>query len=322
MKRTCWFLFAAVGVVGFFSELTFAQQSSKTATGVTEAVVVPAQGAPSPAEMEVAAASKKLMDAFNEGKVDAVVEQFLPDAELIDDSGAVHLGKDEITTLLKSFYERYPGVQSAAEVESIRLIAGLALVDGTRVLSDKDGKNMTVLRFAAIWKKTDAGYKLASLRDVSEVVPVSPSEALSEISWIIGSWVNEGSDGKVELEYRFTDEGNFIVGDLSVLSADGTQVMKSVQRIGWDASEGRFKSWTFDSDGGWGEAVWTATDSGWTLQSNAVAPDGQRGTAVVTISAQSTDRFVLTGTHRSTEGIAEPDYEHVVVRKAPAPTKP
>jgi uncharacterized protein (TIGR02246 family) len=323
MRNIALFI-GAMGLCYGSSVSTFAQQSNNS-TGVKEAVVVPSQDsaeiALSPAEAEVASAAKKLMDAFNQGNASQVVDMFLPDAELIDEAGNVHLGKEEISALVKAFFEQYPGVQTASELESIRLIAGLALVDGSRTMADKEGKSFSLVRFASVWKKTDAGYKVVSMRDIAEPVLPTPQEALGQLAWIVGTWVNQGSDGKVEMDYRFSEDGNFIVGDLSVVAPDGRNVMKSVQRIGWDASEGTFRSWTFDSDGGWGEAVWLATEGGWTLQSQAVTPQGIKGSATITITSENEDRFVLLGTNRNSGGVADVDFQHTVVRKAPEASK-
>jgi ketosteroid isomerase-like protein len=300
-----------------------AQQAS-TATGVKQPVAVPSQNSAetglTPAEAEVAAAGKKLVDAFNQGNTAQAVELFLPDAELIDDTGTVYLGKDEIGALIKSFFDRFPGVQTASQIESIRLIAGLALVDGSRTMLDKEGKSFSLVRYTSIWKKTDAGYKIVSLRDVAEQVPPSPKEALETISWLVGSWVNEGSDGSVNLDYRLAEEGNFIVGDVLVNGPDGRQVMKSFQRIAWDASQGTFRSWTFDSDGGWGESLWSPSEQGWTLESKAFATSGAQGSVRVTIVPETDSRLMIQGTNRLSNGVAEPDYQHVMVRKAPTPS--
>jgi len=119
-------------------------------------------------------------------------------------------------------------------------------------MTDKEGKSLSVLRFATIWRKTDAGLKLASLRDVSEALPPTPHEALEGLSWIVGEWINESSDAKVQMNYRWDESGNFIVGDILITSGDQT-IMKSFQRIAWDASQGKYRSWTFDSDGGVGD---------------------------------------------------------------------
>ena len=293
--------------------LGMAQDAAATVATAVAKPVSPEQAA---MEAEVIKASKALIDAFNSANVDSVAGMFLPDGELIDDSGTVHLGHAEIKGLMKAFHEAYPGAKTEAQVESIRTVAGLAMVDGTRAIIDKDGKSGSVLRFAAIWKKTDAGFKLASFRDVAEPVAPTPHEALEGIAWIIGEWINESGDSKVSMNYRWDENGNFIVGD--ILIKNGEQiVMKSFQRIAWDAHEGKYRSWTFDSDGGFGEGLWSATPTGLVLQSKATAPDGLRGTATVKMESESKDRFTIRGLHRMTEGNEEPDYEYTVVRRPP-----
>ena len=323
MKSDKFFLGAAIAIFCSLGSQGIAQQSG-TATGVKEPVAVPSQngaGGLSPAEAEAAAVGKKLIEAFNQGNASLVVDMFLPDAELIDEAGTVHLGKEEISALVKSFFEKFPGVQTSSQVESIRLVAGLALVDGSRTMMDKEGKSFSLVRYAAIWKKTDAGYKIVSLRDIAEPVPPTPKEALETISWLVGSWMNEGTDGKVEMDYRWAEDGNFIVGDLLVSSADGSQVMKSFQRIAWDAAQGTFRSWTFDSDGGWGESLWSPSDQGWILESKAFTPLGAQGSVRVALTPETADRFKIQGTNRLSNGVAEPDYEQIVVRKAPTAGK-
>jgi hypothetical protein len=123
------------------------------------------------------------------------------------------------------------------------------------------------------------------------------------------------------MDYRWAEDGNFIVGDLLVSSADGSQVMKSFQRIAWDASQGTFRSWTFDSDGGWGESLWSPSDQGWILESKAFTPSGAQGSVRVAITQETEDRFKIQGTNRLSNGVAEPDYEQIVVRKAPTAGK-
>lgn len=300
--------------LGLATSICYAQQpATPTAPAAAVKPVSAEQGA---MEAEVMKASKQLMDAFNNGSVDGVLGVFLPDGELIDDSGTVHLGHEELKNLVSQFFAAYPGAKTQAEIESIRVVGGLAMVDGSRIISDKDGKGLSVLRFATVWKKTDAGYKLASLRDVSVPLPPTPHEALETISWIVGQWVNEGTDAKVDLNYRWAEDGNFIVGDI-LITANEKVVMKSFQRIAWDAHEGKFRSWTFDSDGGFGEGLWYPTPNGWALTSKAVAPDGSRGTATVRIQSDSKDRFNVLGTHRVSEGNEEPDYSYTVVRRPP-----
>ena len=317
--KTSW---SVALVLGFAAGLPVRAQDSTTpapTSGATSQVPVvskPVSAEQLALETEAVKAVKQLTDAVNTGNVDSICAMFLPDGELIDDSGTVHLGHEEIKTLMKAFQEAYPGTKTDAQVESVRGGGGLVLVDGTRVMTDKEGKSLSVLRFATIWRKTDAGLKLASLRDVSEALPPTPREALEGLSWIVGEWINESSDAKVQMNYRWDESGNFIVGDILITSGEQT-IMKSFQRIAWDASQGKYRSWTFDSDGGFGEGGWTATPNGLVMQNSAVGPDGVRGTATVKLLSDSKDRFTFQGIHRMSEGVESPDYEYTVVRKPP-----
>jgi len=308
--------FAVALSLGTLAGITSIAQDAATKPAETTVAAKPISPEQLALETEAVKAAKQMSEAFNAGDADAVAAIFLPDGELIDDSGTVHLGHTEIKALVKAFQEAYPGAKTEAQVESVRGVAGLVLVDGTRVITDKDGKGLSVLRFATIWKKTDAGLKLASLRDVSEALPPTPHEALEGLAWIVGEWVNESGDTKVNLNYRWDDNGNFIVGDVNITSGDQV-LMKSFQRIAWDASQGKFRSWTFDSDGGFGEGVWNATANGLVMQNSAVGPDGLRGTATVKLVVQSKDRFTVEGIHRMSEGVEAPDYQYTVVRKPP-----
>ena len=306
-------------VLGMASLAVAQDTTNKPATATTPATTVVAKPvSPEQLALETDAvkAIKQLTDALNAGNPDAVAGVFLTDGELIDDSGTVHLGHEEIKALVKAFQETYPGSKTDAQVESVRAVAGLVLVDGTRVITGKDGSSLSVIRFATIWKKTDAGLKLASLRDVSEALPPTPHEALEGLAWIVGEWINESGDNKVSINYRWDDNGNFIVGDINITSGEQV-IMKSFQRIAWDASQGKYRSWTFDSDGGFGEGVWNATPTGLVLQNSAVGPDGLRGTATVKLVSDSKDRFTVQGIHRMSEGMEAPDYQYTVVRKPP-----
>ena len=95
---------------GLAATVSYAQQPA-TATAPAAAIkpVSAEQGA---LEAEVLKASKQLMDAFNNGSVDGVLGVFLPDGELIDDSGTVHLGHEELKSLVSQFFAAYPGAKT------------------------------------------------------------------------------------------------------------------------------------------------------------------------------------------------------------------
>jgi uncharacterized protein (TIGR02246 family) len=264
--------------------------------------------------------SQGMVDAFNTKDASKVVSFFLEDAELIDEDGTIHQGRQEISTLLTLFFEAYPETQMALEIESIRKVGPLMIEDGTRLLVNRQPDNSeeitAAIRYTAVVVKTDQGWKLASLRDFHDVLPVTPGEMLQSLEWLVGSWVNEGTDGRVKITYQWSEDKNFILGDFVVLR-EGEVAAKSSQRIAWDPILAKPRSWLFDSDGGFSEALWTSVDEGWMIQSSAVLPDGESGSAILKINALDDSRFILKGSNRLVGNFLEDDYELTVVRRPP-----
>ena len=46
--------------------------------------------------------------------------------------------------------------------------------------------------------------------------PPTPHELLQPLAWLVGDWVSEGGDSVVRISYRWSDDGNFLLGDYKV----------------------------------------------------------------------------------------------------------
>ncbi len=307
-----------------FSASVSAQSAPATAQPVpanAQAASANAQAASAqgvPGTVEIQKITLDLTNAFNSAKVDDLAAMFLADGELIDEGGTVYKGTEAIKDLLKKFFAKFPGTQMEIVVDSIRLVGPVAIQEGTRFTSSKDGSNASV-RFVSVLSKTDKGWKIASLSDFADesAADTNPGEFLQPLNWLIGDWINEGTDARVKISYQWSEDNNFIVGDI-IVNKNDQSVMTSSQRIGWDPRLNKPRSWTFDSDGGFAESTWTETEEGWVVQSTAVMPDGLTGSANVTITLGENGRYVMSGRNRLVGNSQEPDYDITVVKKPPA----
>jgi uncharacterized protein (TIGR02246 family) len=273
-----------------------------------------------PVVAEIREVSKKFADAFNAGKVDDAVAVFAEQGELIDEQGVVYQGHEEIKALISAFLERYPGAQIGEEIESIRKVGPVAVKEGIRTMATKDGGSLSRMRFITTYAKGDKGWMVASIRDFGDESSVTPGEMLQPLEWLIGEWVNEGADARVKITYRWSDDKNYILGDFHVKNTEGVE-SHSTQRIGWDPLLHKPRSWMFDSDGGYGEGIWTAIEDGWIVNSSAVLPDGMTGSATLKFSPNEEGRFVIAGTNRVVGHELEADFEISVVKQPPTPGK-
>jgi uncharacterized protein (TIGR02246 family) len=177
------------------------------------------------------------------------------------------------------------------------------------------------VRYVCVWTKPEDKWMVASVREFADDPPPTPHELLQPLAWLVGDWVSEGGDSIVHISYRWSDDGNYLLGDYQVI-AGGETVMDSVQRIGWDPLRGQIRSWLFDSDGGYGDGEWTTLEDGYRIRSTAVAPDGSIGAANIEATKVSDTRFVMKGTDRIVADVPVEDFEIAVTKQPPKPQGP
>jgi len=186
-----------------------------------------------------------------------------------------------------------------------------------RITADA-GAAAAQMRYVAVRMKQGDRWPVVSYREFADDPLPTPPEMLAAVEWLVGDWVDESDEGRTTISYRWSEDGNFIIGEYN-LTIGGKSVGKSTQRIGWDPVEGELRSWTFDSDGGFAEGEWAADGAGWIIKSEATMPNGSSGSATVTITPKDQDHFVVESTDRIVGGAPEPDFKLVVARRPPAP---
>jgi len=274
--------------------------------------------APSALEAAMTRESEATVKAFNSADAAALGGMFLETGELVDEAGTVHVGKAAITELFKQFFAKFPQAMLEMQVASVRPVGDtLAVEEGQRRITTAAGEAAQV-RYVAVRSKQGDRWPIASYREFTDEPLLTPQEALQAASWIVGDWIDEGPQGRTAISFRWSDDGNYLIGDYT-MSAAGAGESKSTQRIGWDPVTGQLRSWTFDDDGGFTEGRWDATDEGWVVKSEATMPDGTTGSATLVITVEDADHFVVRGSDRIVGGVAEPDFELKITRRPPQP---
>lgn len=268
----------------------------------------------------IRAEAEATVKAFNAADAAALAGLFSPSGELVDENGNVFTGTESITKLFTTFFEKFPKAVLDMEVTSTRpLGADIAVEEGIRRITANEGASTAQVRYVVVREKAGDRWPIASYREFADDPKPTPREMLSTLDWLVGEWVDESPEGRTSISIHWSDDGNFLLGDYSV-SVGGEVVSSSTQRIGWDPIEGRLRSWTFDSDGGFTEGKWLAGDDEWIVRSEATMPDGTTGSATMSVRLKDADHFVIESTDRVVAGAEEPDFTFVVARKPPAPS--
>jgi uncharacterized protein (TIGR02246 family) len=287
--------------------------------GATVALSAAKAAPPAPIEATLRTEAEATVKAFNAADAAALANGYHEAGELVDEDGNVYSGRAEIAAVFKKFFERFPQAVLEMEVSGARPIGEtLAVEEGVRRITAEAGAAAAQMRYVAVRLKQGEKWPIVSYREFADDPLPTPPEMLAAVEWLVGEWVDESDEGRTTISYRWSEDGNFIIGEYN-LTIGGKSVGKSTQRIGWDPVEGELRSWTFDSDGGFAEGEWAADGAGWIIKSEATMPNGSTGSATVTITPKDPDHFVVESTDRIVGGSPEPDFKLVVARKPPAP---
>ena len=258
--------------------------------------------------------------AFNNKDAKAIAELYTVNAEYIDEQGAIIQGRAEIEESLKSFFAANPDCKLQLNILSVRLIGpNVAVEDGTTVIQVSKTTDPYITRYSAVHSKDAGKWLVASVRDYSLPQPDQHRTRMRQFEWMQGEWIHEGGDAVIHFNCKPIDGGNFLVRDFTI-QIGGRDAISGSQRIGWDTQAGKFKSWVFDSDGGFSEGYWHQDDDTWVLKSSGVTAVGQSASSTSVYKLENPHTMTFQSVDHEVAGIEFPDSPKVkIVRKSPRP---
>jgi uncharacterized protein (TIGR02246 family) len=260
--------------------------------------------------------------AYDKGDAQAIAALFTEDAEATDETGATVRGREAIRNHFAAVFAEKPGEKIELLPEAITYLGpDLARETGVSRIIRKGHGPPETSRYSVLLVRRDGRWLQASVEDYPEAQPsLTPHDRLKALEELLGDWVDESDEGVVHTTCLWSDDQNYLIRDYRLHIA-GQPAMSGTQRIGWDPLTNQFKSWVFDSDGGYSEGHWTDNgDNQWTIRTTGVLADGRTvsGTHVLTFVNKAMMRW--RSADRAIAGQALPDLpEIVLVRTPPRP---
>lgn len=293
----------AVGVTGSWTASAMAQE---TATDQPPAEVA----------VDATADIRKSIDsyvaAFNAGDAKVLAEHWTEDGELANEAGQMIKGREDLITSFARYFASRDVKLELLEVNVELLSPSVASETGiARVVTA--GEEPKELEYQVVHVKTPAGWKMDRVAE-QPLAPLPPThyDQLRDLEWMLGSWASADEGAVVEVNCHWTTNQNFLVWTFRVASGEDA-AFEGTQVIGWDPHAGAIRSWLFDSDGGFGVGLWSASEGRWTVATLNVLPDGRRGssTNVYEIVDENTVRFSSVG--RQVDGELLPSFDPVTI---------
>jgi len=272
-------------------------------------------------EAEVKQMITEYARAFNAKDVDAISGFWTENGVHIDrETGDRTEGRDAIKADLVASIEQNPGAQLVGRVERVRFVKpDVANVEGEVTLSIP-GADPTRTLFSAILVSNDGKWMIDSIEESPVPVPATSVEALKDLEWLIGRWVDDSGDARVDTTFRWAASNAFLLRSFAVTTADG-DVREGTQVIGWDPRSNEIRSWSFQSDGSFGDATWSKSGDDWLGKSSQTLADGRAASGTFVYSPVSKDEISIRLIGHEIEGEPQPTDAAITIKRVvePAP---
>ena len=233
------------------------------------------------------------VSAYNAKDLNKVASFWTKDCAYLDrQSGERTEGRAAVAADLKAAFNDQPQERLGGRIDVVRFIKpDVASVTGTITVGNPGASSDTV-DFSAIMVLENSKWLFSSVEESASPVPVAANDALQRLDWLVGTWEDRSGAAVVENVFRWSDNGSFLIRSFTSQSTDG-DVDRGTQVIGWDPRSLDIRSWTFNSDGSFGDATWSNSGGDWLIKSSQTLVDGDAASGTYILSKVSADEVTL-----------------------------
>ncbi|MCA9076654.1 MAG: SgcJ/EcaC family oxidoreductase [Planctomycetaceae bacterium] len=290
------------------------------------AVVLLAMSVPSDAQQRAGESEEAVTQAIRE-RIAAYVEAFNKhDAEAVGaywtangvsvaaETGVRTEGRAALVEEFAAFFKAQPDARLSGQVENIRMVRpDVATVEGTTVISFGDAVPVESA-FSAVLVKEANEWLIDSSQERDLPVPSSSYDALKELEWLVGTWKDQAEGAEVTTTVRWSPSRAFLLRSFAAQFGEGDEV-QGTQIIGWDPMSQQIRTWTFNSDGSFGQGTVSRHDDQWMLKMWQVVSDGSLMSATKVMTRIDDDTMTVETVGQTRDGEPVPAPEPVTVMR-------
>lgn len=140
----------------------------------------------------------------------------------------------------------------------------------------------------------------------ADEIDSSHYDNLKELDWLIGKWQDADEHIDINFENGWDKNKNFLIQQFS-MKVENKQDLQGKQIIGWDPSKEQIHSWIFDSDGGFGNGLWSQNGDIWYVNVLFVLPDGKKASTTHIYKKIDNNTYTFASIGRDIDGQILPD---------------
>jgi uncharacterized protein (TIGR02246 family) len=257
---------------------------------------------------------ESFVKAFRSRDPKALAAHWTAGGEFRNVEGLTVQGRDALEKAFATFFAKTPEVAAEVRPDPVRFLSDSAAVEeGAVTVRRGPAEPATRARYRALLVHEGGRWRLAELHE-------SPGAGASieDLGWLVGEWksaAGQGADTRttytwapnkkfLHVQFRYTEKA---------LDLTGHQV------IGVDPATGALHTWTFEADGGVGEADWVRDGDHWVLDFEGTLADGRNLRETNILRRVDQDTLTWQSVSRSLDDAVVPDLPPVkITRVKPA----
>lgn len=252
--------------------------------------------------------------AFNAGNAQALAKLWTEDGEYVDEAGMKFQGRKELEKLFSEFFEENKGLTISLEMTAAKQLApGVVMEEGIARVKLPSGERASSSHYSVIHLQKNDQWLMAHVRETIHE-PKSNYEYLKALEFLVGTWQAKTKEGELTSRCQWVGNKNFLFRTYSTKDKGG-ESKTGLQVIGLDPLLGQFRSWTFDSDGGYATGVWVKDGKNWVIESTGLLRDGTETSAVNVLTVTGADSIEWQAIERYVGDVQLPNTEKVQLKK-------
>ncbi len=274
-------------------------------------------------EKEVRQAITAVQDCFNRGDAKALATCWTADGEFVGPRGEEIAGREKIEAAFAAFMKANANAKLQLGITSIRRLAeDVVLVNLLSEMTPAPEGVESEPVSTVVLVRRDGSWLVA---DMHESVGAAPGNRvyLKRLQWLVGHWAEaEGESALVSVHCScdWNASGNYLIRKFSAVRKSGVE-LNGTEIIAWDPCERRIRSWTFNSDGSFGESVWTRDGDRWIIKHTGALPNGGDMSVTYYVTPVGADTMKIASKDRLIDGNTQPELPEVTMKRQAAAEK-
>lgn len=303
-----------------------------TAAAVLSLITVYAQppsetkqaAAPSGAEAEVQAILKHYTEVYNKHDAKGLSEFWAEQGSTTDTAtGDRVVGRDAVRADFEETFKQNPNSRLSVRLKNFRFIKpDLLSICGEATITGTADDDVNVVNFSTLLVKHGDKWLVEEATESPVATPATPHDGLKELGWLVGTWKDEVEGVNVTNEIKWSESGNFLLRKYSIENPDDNSTQAGTQLIAWDPRSKSIRSWTFGTDGSFGEGAWSQSGNEWRVKFNHTNVDGSLLSGMQIMNKTDADTITVQVIGQEEDGEPQPSSPAVkMVRQAAAVAK-